>query len=89
MLFGQPAIGVHVLRRRGSESFKADRPQRWSPTGFQFVGGQGFAPYALHPDGKRVAVAAENVSEVDHTIVFMSNFFDYLKKIAGEAIVTP
>jgi hypothetical protein len=65
------------------DSFKADTPQPWSPTGFQFVGGTGFGRYALHPDGKRAALAAtqENVSEVHDQVVFVSNSFDYLKKM--------
>jgi hypothetical protein len=66
------------------DSFKADKPQPWSPTGYQPVSGNGFGHYALHPDGKQVALAAaeENVSEVHDKVVFISNFFDDLKKIA-------
>jgi hypothetical protein len=40
--------------------------------------------YDLHPDGKRVAVSTAKVegNAADDKVVFMSNFFDYLKKIA-------
>jgi serine/threonine-protein kinase len=44
------------------DSFKADKPQLWSPTGYQSVGGAGFGPYAIHPDGKRLALAAADLN---------------------------
>lgn len=40
-----------------SDSFRADTPQIWSPTGIQGSSGTNTA-YDLHPDGKRVATAA-------------------------------
>jgi Tol biopolymer transport system component len=67
------------------DSFKADTPQPWSPTGYQSLGSPVVSgPYALHPDGKRVALAAarDSVAEVHDQVVFISNFFDYLRKIA-------
>jgi Tol biopolymer transport system component len=67
------------------DSFKAETPQPWSPIGYQSLGSPVVSgPYALHPDGKRVAFAAarENDSELHDQVVFISNFFDYLRKIA-------
>ncbi len=67
------------------DSFKAGKPQLWSPTGYQTVGGAGFGPYAVHPDGKRLALAAAEQTApgaVQDKVVLVSNFFDYLNKIA-------
>ena len=67
------------------DSFKAGKPQIWSPTGYQSLGGAGFGPYAIHPDGKRLALAAAEqtaAGAIQDKVVFVSNFFDYLKKIA-------
>ncbi len=66
------------------ESFHAGKPEMWSPAAVQAVGGADFGLYALHPDGKRLAVrAADSTSVVvaDH-VVLISNFFAYLDKIA-------
>jgi hypothetical protein len=41
------------------------------------------SPYDLHPDGKRVAAAADQAQNMVHDdVVFVSNFFDYLRAIA-------
>jgi serine/threonine-protein kinase len=64
------------------DSFRADTPRMWSPTG---VGGAGLgnSAYDLHPDGKRLAaVAASEGGASQDKLVFVSNFFDYLRKIA-------
>ena len=65
------------------ESFRADTPQLWSPTN---VRGDSImnSAYDLHPDGKRVATAAaqEQGSGNQDKVVFVFNFFDYLRKIA-------
>ena len=63
------------------ESFKADTPRMWSPTLYQPLAGNG-SPYALHPDGKRLALVASSSSTVQDKIGIITNFFDYLKKIA-------
>ena len=63
------------------DSFRADRPRLWSSTSIQNLGNS--SSYDLHPDGKRVAAAVipdQNV--VQDKVVFMFNFFDYLRKIA-------
>jgi serine/threonine-protein kinase len=67
------------------DSFRADKPQSWSPTIIVPFGSN--YPYALHPDGKRLAVAAardEGRAALDK-VVLVSNFFDYLRKIAPGA----
>jgi len=66
------------------DSFQVDKAQPWSPTGYQSVGGSGFGPYALHPGGKRLALLAadQNAVLIQDKLVFISHFFDYLKKIA-------
>jgi serine/threonine-protein kinase len=69
-------------------SFRADRPQLWSPTSLIAGSGRlaGSFPYDLHPDGKRLAVMAaldQSGSGQDH-VVFVLNFFDHLRTIAPE-----
>jgi len=62
------------------DSFRADKVQHWSPTN---VLGH---PFALHPDGKRMALvtapAPAQPGIVQDKVVFVFNFFDYLRKIA-------
>jgi serine/threonine-protein kinase len=64
--------------------FTSGPPQPWSPIGFQSAPSS-VSPYALHPDGKRVllaAPAAQGALEERDKVVFYSGFGDYLKKIA-------
>src|SRR5262249_8327237 len=66
------------------DSFRADRRQIWWPATVQGRGPTN-APYDLHPDGKRLATAtamAPDQRAVRDRVVFVSNFFDYLRKIA-------
>ena len=65
------------------ESFRAGTPQPWSPTNIRGDGTLA-AGYDLHPDGKRVATAAaqEEAGGNQDKVVFVFNFFDYLRKIA-------
>jgi hypothetical protein len=63
------------------DSFKADTPQMWSATSYQTVSGNG-GQYALHPDGKRLALVAATETVVQDKIGLITNFFDYLRKIA-------
>jgi len=70
------------------DSFRADRPHVWSPTGIRLTGFLIGSPYDLHPDSKRLALLAaqqdqSNVSQ--DKVVFVFNFFDYLRKIAPGA----
>jgi hypothetical protein len=63
------------------DSFRADKPQLWSPVSIRAVGDA--SPYDVHPDGKRIAAAVvRDQAVVQDTLVFMSNFFDHLRKIA-------
>ena len=64
------------------DSFQPDKPQLWSPTGYVALGTSN--AFDLHPDGKRLAlVAAKDQVDVPHDhVVLVSNFFDYLWKIA-------
>ncbi len=65
------------------DSFRADTPQIWAPMNIRgFTTGNG--AYDLHPDGQRLAVlAAQDQSNiVQDKVVFVFNFFDYLRKIA-------
>jgi hypothetical protein len=64
------------------DSFHAGKPQVWSPTAIRGPR-VGNAAYDLHPDGKRLAAlaAVEQASGTDK-VVFVFNFFDYLRTIA-------
>ena len=63
-------------------SFRADKPRVWSPTGYVPLNVMG--PYDVHPDGKRLALVAARTDTVvvQDQIVVVSNFFDYLWSIA-------
>jgi Tol biopolymer transport system component len=65
------------------DSFHADKPQIWSPTSIRGVR-VGNAAYDLHPDGKRLAALAgqDQGGAGQDKVVFVFNFFDYLRKIA-------
>jgi hypothetical protein len=67
------------------DSFRADKPQSWSPTTIVPLGSN--YPYDLHPDGKRLAVIAarDEGRAAQDKVVLVSNFFDYLRKIAPGA----
>jgi len=61
------------------DSFRADKPQVWSPTALRGLGTQ--YAYDIHPDGKRLAAIAagdQNAATADK-VVFVFNFYDYLK----------
>jgi serine/threonine protein kinase/Tol biopolymer transport system component len=63
------------------DSFQVDKPHVWSPTAIRPT--TGAYPYDIHPDGKRLAVApAGQRAAVQDKVVFVFNFFDYLRKIA-------
>ena len=63
-------------------SFRADKPEPWSPTGF--VASGSVYSYDLHPDGKRLVQppVQGQTTVVQDKLVFVLNFFDYLRKIA-------
>jgi hypothetical protein len=64
-------------------SFRADKPQVWSPQSIQRLNFSS-SNYDLHPDGKRVAVSTAKAegNSADDKVVFVSNFFEYLQKLA-------
>jgi serine/threonine-protein kinase len=65
------------------DSFRADAPRPWSPTGLRGIGVS--YPYDLHPDGKRLAlIAAPEQSDAlaQDKVVFFFGFGEHLKKIA-------
>ena len=67
--------------RMVGDAFLPDKPQLWSATNFRTMGAA--SPYDLHPDGKRVAAAADQAQNmVQNHVVLMSNFFEYLRTIA-------
>ena len=69
----------------GGGAFRMDKPRVWSPAPILGAGLVGFhnSPFALHPDGKRLAVVhAEGRADVRDKVVLVFNFFDYLPKIA-------
>jgi hypothetical protein len=66
------------------DSFRADKPQLWSPTGIRVARAGNNSGHDLHPDGKRLATLAaqDQSSAVQDKVVFVFNFADYLRKIA-------
>jgi Tol biopolymer transport system component len=62
------------------DSLRMDTPQVWSPTNDRVLG----SGYDLHPDGQRLALLAapDQGRVVRDKVVFVFNFFDYLRKIA-------
>src|SRR5262249_8119304 len=89
LLFASPNQGKVMFTKYSvdGDSFRADKPQVWPPTGMRVAGFLTGSTYDLHPDGKRLALAAvreqSNVSQ--DKVVFVFNFFDYLRKIAPPA----
>jgi eukaryotic-like serine/threonine-protein kinase len=62
------------------DSFRADKPQAWSPTPYLQPGNT--PVYDLHPDGLRVAApkAPETTTEKRDKVVFVFNFFEELRR---------
>jgi eukaryotic-like serine/threonine-protein kinase len=64
------------------DSFRADKPQLWSPG--QFTGlGAGISSYDLHPDGKRFAVLKASDTEetaTENKLNFVLNWTEELKQ---------
>ena len=63
------------------DSFRADKPQIWSPASIRPSTATNSA-YDLHPDGKRLATAPAPEASASREVVFVFNFADYLRKIA-------
>jgi serine/threonine-protein kinase len=64
------------------DSFRADKPQLWSPGQFTNLGG-GVGNFDLHPDGQRFAVlkapGTEETTAGVNNVTFIFNFFDELR----------
>jgi Tol biopolymer transport system component len=62
------------------DSLRMDTPRVWSPTTDRILA----SGYDLHPDGQRLAslAAPDQGLVVRDKVVFVFNFFDYLRKIA-------
>ena len=64
------------------DSFRADKPQLWSPGQFADFGPGTYA-FDVHPDGERAAVlkvpGTEQAAEVNK-VSFIFNFFDELRR---------
>jgi serine/threonine-protein kinase len=67
------------------DSFRAEKPRAWSPGRIPWRAGS--ARFDAHPDGKRFAVvaAAEETEVRRDKVVFITNFFDELRRIAPPA----
>ena len=65
------------------DSFRAEKPQPWSPTPIRGSRPANSA-YDIHPDGKRLAVVGgqETANAAQDKVVIVFNFFDELRRIA-------
>jgi Tol biopolymer transport system component len=69
-------------------SFRADKPATWSPAQFLSRPRPPSRDFALHPDGRRFAVAAVVEAESQRALnqlVLVFNFFDELRRVAKPA----
>jgi len=66
------------------DSFRADKPDIWSPTPFAARPRSPSRDFDLHPDGQRFAVAPGAVDGITRQdkLVFVFNYFDELRRIA-------
>jgi serine/threonine-protein kinase len=82
LLFQSQSTQIWFARFRViGDAFLPEKPQLWSSANFRSMGAT--SPYDLHPDGKRVAAAADQAQNMVHDhVVFVSNFFEYLRAIA-------
>ena len=75
-------LGSYQIAPSSASRFAPTNRGVWSPTRFVFLGTA--SPYDVHPDGRRLAIIAaqEQTNVIRDQIVLISNFFDYLWKIA-------
>jgi hypothetical protein len=65
------------------DEFRAAKPRRWSDD--QFAAPPDTFLFDVHPDGERFAVVTSLLSSSEarrDRVVFILNFFDYLRQIA-------
>jgi len=74
---------MSVAYRTNGDTFVAEKPRMWAPV-------SGASAFDVAPDGKRLAIAlpavARSAPTREHTIVFVQNFFDELRR---RAPITP
>jgi serine/threonine-protein kinase len=74
-----------VTYAASGDSFRADKPQLWSPGEFTDLGnlGGGIFNFDLHPDGQRFAVLkapdTDEIAAAVNKVTFIFNFFDELR----------
>jgi Tol biopolymer transport system component len=78
------ALMMVVPYSAAGDSFRADKPRVWSPT--PTLPRPRLRPFALHPDGERIAIAAASPTtgapSKQDKVVFVFNFFDELRRLA-------
>ncbi len=82
MYIGQGGELMAVRYTIDGESFRASRPELWSPT--PIIPRSMMHSYALHPDGERVVGLALDVTKlpVQRTVHLVFNLFDELRRLA-------
>jgi len=79
------ALMMVVPYSAAGDSFRADKARVWSPT--PTFPRPRLRPFALHPDGERIAIAAAGPTTGAPTkqdkVVFVFNFFDELRRLAS------
>ena len=70
------------------DPFSVGKPQLWSPSSLRALTTR--SDYDVHPDGKRLATAADRGENTVHDHVpIMSNFFDYPAEDRAREDVSP
>ena len=64
------------------DSFRADQPQPWQPTSIMALATSS-RRFAIHPDGKRLALVARDPSVVQDKVALFFNFGDYLQTLTA------
>lgn len=64
------------------DSFRADKPQVFQPTSFMPLE-WGNRRFAIHPDGKRLALVAKDPSDVKDKVALFFNFGGYLQTLTA------
>jgi serine/threonine-protein kinase len=77
-----PDQHIMVASYKADAGFRSDKPQLWTPN--RLLNRPRLVSYDLHPDGKRVAMAAipAETSAKQDKVVFIFNFFDELRRLA-------